>query len=837
MPEWSTDELVELDRRRHELRNAASLSDWQVMSLSDEQFDSIRQCDDVQVVEGNCRQEDAWLFIALDQLNNHPEASRQVIVSGMCFKSTEVLASLSFDVLRQAVPLLALLIRDGITCAVALNEPFPATIGSLSSTEEDTVLRPLCSLLSTLVGNTMQTSAAQRDQLRHAACQGGVLQALISFPSGATLQGEQFSLMACLLSGVDSSALARRLCYTSVPLDTGIFKALSTFDANLEHADPWTLAMVLRVWTVLAKGPGVDRCIDGSGLEAILTIMASKPGDVRVQSRGCVALLALCQGDDGRAAARRSQALAAGASHAIEAASVHAEIFGHVSQLQEVLGLAQTNGDAFDTLSSSCGQCGPCGRPQTPLSRCARCMQAYCGPACQRAAWPAHKLRCSRLGVLPMPTPSSIEGASADELFAVLREFGCGHKVVSISAIARLLMLTGPDGEYPNGNPRWVPSPPAALLDTKFDGLMNRVATSLAYELAGERGTPENGAHQLLGTSLANTYLSRVQMARLNLAAEMEAETAANELLAELDLEDAVQDAKSKKAAKRRAKKSRKRDSGAAGPPTKAEEEDDDVDDDADTEQQQRQEIFETITEQVNGNTLPTMPLPSAVNADGTLPPLPDVAPVVGLSRRGSRGRWGGRGGRGGRGPPPVLAPGTAAQMEEASVALGALVDTRDASDVDGLRAAVETAARHADRFPVVAEALVEAKAWLQELEETQRAAAKQRHMEELDEEFERVQLEQASSQGASSSTAPAAAIDVEIPDEFICPITSVLMEDPVFTVDGLTYERSAIEQWLQHKVTSPMTGSPLASTQLIPNVSLRGMIRKLTDQHPGLRA
>ena len=830
MPEWSTDELVELDRRRRELSSAVSLSDWQVMSFSDEQFDEIRQCDNVQVVQEDCRLEDGWLFIALDQLND-PEANRQVVVSGLCLKSKEVLASLSFDTLRQAVPLLALLIRDGITRAVTLNEPFPATIGALSSTEEDTVLRPLCSLLSTLVGNTMQTSAAQRDQLRHAACQGGVLEALISFPSGATLQGEQFSLIACLISGVDSNALARRLCYTSVPLDTGIFKALSTFDANLELADPWTLAMVLRVWTALARGPGVDRCIDASGLEAILTIMASKPGDVRVQNTGCAALLALCQGDDGRAAARRSQALAAGASHAIEAASVHVDTFGHISQLQEVLGLAQTNRDAFDTLSSSCGQCGPCGRPQTPLAHCARCMQVYCGPACQRAAWPAHKLRCSRSGLLPIPTPSSIEGASADEVFAVLREFGCGHKVVSISAIARLLMLTGPDGEYPNGNPRWVPSPPAVLLDTKFDGLMNRVATSLA----GERGTPENDAHQLLGTSLANTYLSRVQMARSNLAAEMEAEAAANELLAELDLEDAVQDAKSKKAAKRRAKKGRKRDSGAAGPPTKAEEDDDDVDDDADTEQQQRQQTLET-TEQVNGNTLPTMLLPSAANADGTLPPLPNVPPVVGLSRRGSRGRWGGRGGRGGRGP-PGLAPGTAAQMEEASVALGTLVDTRDASDVDGLRAAVETAARHADRFPVVAEALVEAKAWLQELEETQRAAAKQRHMEELDEEFERVQLEQASSQGASSSTAPAAAIDVEIPDEFICPITSVLMEDPVFTVDGLTYERSAIEQWLQHKVTSPMTGSPLASTQLIPNVSLRGMIRKFTDHHPGLRA
>ncbi len=46
-----------------------------------------------------------------------------------------------------------------------------------------------------------------------------------------------------------------------------------------------------------------------------------------------------------------------------------------------------------------------------------------------------------------------------------------------------------------------------------------------------------------------------------------------------------------------------------------------------------------------------------------------------------------------------------------------------------------------------------------------------------------------------------------EIPSEWICPITSEIMEDPVICEDGFTYERSAISAWfLRDKKTSPMT-------------------------------
>ena len=36
-------------------------------------------------------------------------------------------------------------------------------------------------------------------------------------------------------------------------------------------------------------------------------------------------------------------------------------------------------------------------------------------------------------------------------------------------------------------------------------------------------------------------------------------------------------------------------------------------------------------------------------------------------------------------------------------------------------------------------------------------------------------------------------------------------MGDPVFTCDGQTYERTAIEMWLANHTTSPLTGKPLA--------------------------
>lgn len=46
----------------------------------------------------------------------------------------------------------------------------------------------------------------------------------------------------------------------------------------------------------------------------------------------------------------------------------------------------------------------------------------------------------------------------------------------------------------------------------------------------------------------------------------------------------------------------------------------------------------------------------------------------------------------------------------------------------------------------------------------------------------------------------------------FTCPITREIMEDPVVTADGHSYERRAIEEWLQRKWTSPVTGQRLVT-------------------------
>lgn len=85
------------------------------------------------------------------------------------------------------------------------------------------------------------------------------------------------------------------------------------------------------------------------------------------------------------------------------------------------------------------------------------------------------------------------------------------------------------------------------------------------------------------------------------------------------------------------------------------------------------------------------------------------------------------------------------------------------------------------------------------------------------------------------------------IPDEFTCPITRELMREPViaagrltpqstplplhflvfsnklFLTDGYSYEREAIESWINTKNrTSPMTNLPLLTTLLTPNHTLK---------------
>mmetsp|Transcript_26143 Transcript_26143/g.38717 ORF Transcript_26143/g.38717 Transcript_26143/m.38717 type:complete len:306 (-) Transcript_26143:915-1832(-) len=59
----------------------------------------------------------------------------------------------------------------------------------------------------------------------------------------------------------------------------------------------------------------------------------------------------------------------------------------------------------------------------------------------------------------------------------------------------------------------------------------------------------------------------------------------------------------------------------------------------------------------------------------------------------------------------------------------------------------------------------------------------------------------------------------------FYCPITDEVMVDPVVDPEGNSYERAAIENWLVHNNTSPITRAPLTASQLVPNRSLKKAI------------
>ena len=65
---------------------------------------------------------------------------------------------------------------------------------------------------------------------------------------------------------------------------------------------------------------------------------------------------------------------------------------------------------------------------------------------------------------------------------------------------------------------------------------------------------------------------------------------------------------------------------------------------------------------------------------------------------------------------------------------------------------------------------------------------------------------------------------NVSIPDNFVCPITQNIMDDPVTVADGITYERRAIIKWLSSKDYSPI-GIKLKNKDVIPNLALKHSI------------
>lgn len=71
---------------------------------------------------------------------------------------------------------------------------------------------------------------------------------------------------------------------------------------------------------------------------------------------------------------------------------------------------------------------------------------------------------------------------------------------------------------------------------------------------------------------------------------------------------------------------------------------------------------------------------------------------------------------------------------------------------------------------------------------------------------------------------------EIEIPPYFVCPISFQIMEEPVTTVTGITYDRKSIEKWLMKAkiCVCPVTNQslPRSSEYLTPNHTLQRLIR-----------
>ena len=62
--------------------------------------------------------------------------------------------------------------------------------------------------------------------------------------------------------------------------------------------------------------------------------------------------------------------------------------------------------------------------------------------------------------------------------------------------------------------------------------------------------------------------------------------------------------------------------------------------------------------------------------------------------------------------------------------------------------------------------------------------------------------------------------------NDFKCPISQDIMEDPVMAADGYNYEKNYIQNWLKRKRTSPMIPSMnIKNKDLRPNRLLKSQI------------
>jgi WD40 repeat protein len=78
---------------------------------------------------------------------------------------------------------------------------------------------------------------------------------------------------------------------------------------------------------------------------------------------------------------------------------------------------------------------------------------------------------------------------------------------------------------------------------------------------------------------------------------------------------------------------------------------------------------------------------------------------------------------------------------------------------------------------------------------------------------------------------------DSEPPNNFVDPISHCLIHEAVVAPNGITYDRRTIEEWIQVAQTCPLTGKPLAVTDLIPNRTFQEVIDEWKQQHKMLKS
>ena len=72
---------------------------------------------------------------------------------------------------------------------------------------------------------------------------------------------------------------------------------------------------------------------------------------------------------------------------------------------------------------------------------------------------------------------------------------------------------------------------------------------------------------------------------------------------------------------------------------------------------------------------------------------------------------------------------------------------------------------------------------------------------------------------------------DNEVIESMICPINQTIMNDPVVTPYGITYERTAIEDWLKKNDTDPIAKKHLTKDMLVTNYALKSVIKDYMKQ------